>query len=118
MNSNRCSKEELALLLVALGRAGIEIAPHPSHPNRLRHRPAVLPPDLSALLSTHRAVVIRLLVNGYTPVSDSNDGYIMTERIGIADELGMPTHAGSTAWLIAVGESINCRCDTESFGIH
>lgn len=37
---------ELAPLLLALGRAGIELGPQPAHHDRLRHRLAVLPPDL------------------------------------------------------------------------
>lgn len=35
-------------LLLTLGRAGIELAPHPTDPSRVRHRPAVLPRELSA----------------------------------------------------------------------
>ncbi len=45
---------ELAPLLLALGRAVIELAPHPTVAGRLRHRPADLPPDLSARLRIHR----------------------------------------------------------------
>lgn len=48
-----------APLLLALGRAGIELA---AHGDRLRHRPADLPPDLSARLRLHRAAVLGLLV--------------------------------------------------------
>lgn len=58
---------ELASLLLALGRAGIELAPHPTDPTRLRHRPADLPPGLSARLRMHRAAVLGLLVNRYVP---------------------------------------------------
>lgn len=99
---------ELAPLLLALGRAGIELAPHPTDAGRLRHRPADLPPDLSARLRLHRAAVLGLLVTGYAPDAhgDTDAEYIVGERLGVADELGMPTHPGSAAWLVAVGESI------------
>lgn len=42
-------------LLLARGRGGIELAPHSIDQNRLRHRPANPPPDLSARLRIHRA---------------------------------------------------------------
>jgi len=99
---------ELAPLLLALGRAGIELAAHPTDPARLRHRPADLPPDLSARLRIHRAAVLGLLVNGYAPKphGDTDAGYVLGERLGVADALGMPTHPGSAAWLVAVGEAM------------
>lgn len=96
---------ELGGLLVALGCAGIELAPHPTYAARLRHRPADLPPDLSARLRMHKAAIVGLLVNGYVPVHDEAR-YVHGERLGIADDLGMPTHPGSPAWLVAVGESM------------
>ena len=95
---------ELAPLLLALGQAGIELAHHPNDAGRLRHRPALLPPDLLESLARHRVVILGLLVNGYTP-GDDDAAYTFGERLGIADGLGMPTHPGSAAWLIAVGES-------------
>lgn len=102
---------EIAPLLVALGRAGIDLAPHPTEPGRLRHRPASLPPDLSARLRLHRGAVLRLL-DGYPPDAhgDTEAGYILGERLGVADGLGMPTHPGSAAWLVAVGETIRDGC--------
>jgi hypothetical protein len=96
---------ELAPLLLALGRAGIELAPHPTDAGRLRHRPADLPPDLAARLRINRAAVVGLLVDGYAPAGD-DAGYVLGERLGIADDLGMPTHPGSPAWLVAVGASM------------
>lgn len=59
---------ELAPLLVALGRAGIELARHPADAACLRHRPAVLPPDLSEGLRMHRVVVLGLRRAG-TPLT-------------------------------------------------
>jgi len=97
---------ELAPLLLALGRSRIELA---VQGDRLRHRPADLPPDLSEALRRHRGAILGLLVNGYAP-GDGDAGYVFWERLGVADELGMPTHAGSAAWLIAVGESMGEGC--------
>ncbi|MBX3404149.1 MAG: hypothetical protein KF699_12125 [Phycisphaeraceae bacterium] len=102
---------ELAPLLLALGRAGIELAPHPTDAGRLRHRPANLPPELSARLRLHRAAVLGLLPphGGYAPdahAADGNAAYVYGERLGVADGLGLATHPGSAAWLVAVGESM------------
>ena len=113
MNPN---PHELARLLLALGRAGIELAPHPTDAGRLRHRPADLSPDLSARLRIHRAAVAGLLVDGYAP-ADDDAGYVLGERLGVADGLGMPTHPGSAAWLVAVGESAGCSCTTRTNGV-
>jgi hypothetical protein len=97
---------ELPALLLALGRAGIELAPHPTDPSRLRHRPALLTSDLSATLRTHRAAILAILAGRYNPARDSDAEYVHGERLGIADVLGLPTHPGSAAWLVAVGESM------------
>ncbi len=117
MNPN---PHELARLLLALGRAGIELAPHPTDAGRLRHRPADLPPDLSARLRIHRAAVVGLLVDGYAPDphGDTDAGYVLGERLGVADGLGLPTHPGSAAWLVAVGESIGDSCGVATCGVH
>jgi hypothetical protein len=96
---------DLAPLLVALGRAGIELAPNPTNAERLRHRPADLPPGLSARLRLHRSAILELLADGYAPTDGTDAEYVYHERMGIADEQGMPTHVGSPAWLVAVGES-------------
>lgn len=114
MNPN---PHELAPLLLALGRAGIELAPHPTDAGRLRHRPADLPPDLSARLRIHRAAVAGLLVDGYAPAGD-DAGYVLGERLGVADGLGLPTHPGSAAWLVAVGESMGDGCHAATHGVH
>ena len=106
---------EVAPLLVAVGRAGIELAPHPSDPARLRHRPVDLPPDLSARLRVHRAAVLGLLVDGYGPAGDA--GYVFGERLGIAVDLELPTHPGSAAWLVAVGESMGHGCTTRTIRV-
>ena len=99
---------ELGPLLIDLGVAGVELGLHPTNAGRLRHRPATLPSDLTARLRLHRDAVIGLLEPGSDPVSggDAEASYIFHERLGIADGLGMPTHPGSAAWLIALGESI------------
>lgn len=112
-------RRELALLLVALGRAGIELARHPTDPALLRLRPARLDPDLLARLRMHKAAILALLATGC--VSDSagapEAAYIQAERLGIADELAMPTHSGSPAWLIAVGEAM-ISCNSATSGLY
>ncbi len=92
---------------------GIELAPHPTDAGRLRHRPADLSPDMPARLRIHRAAVLGLLVVAYAtdPHSDTDAGYVLGERLGVANGLETPTHAGSPAWLLAVAESMGCSCD-------
>ena len=111
MNPN---PHELAPILLALGRAGIELA---AHGDRLRHRPAVLPPDLSEALRRHRGAILGLLVGDYAPAG-ANAGYVIGERLGMADGLGMPTHPGSPAWLVAVGASMGEGCGVATHGVH
>lgn len=95
----------IAHLLFTLGRAGVELAPHPTHPARLRHRPATLSPVLADALSTGKMAVLGLL-DGPAPAVGTDPEYALGERLGVADGLGMPTHPGSPAWLLAVGESM------------
>jgi len=52
----------------------------------------------------HRAAVLRLLVGGYVPAGDTDAGYVLSKRLGVADGLGVATHPGSPNWLIAAGE--------------
>jgi hypothetical protein len=103
-------------LLLDLGQAGVEVA---AHGDRLRHRPATLAPDLSARLRMHKAAILAILADGYAP--DAGDGpeagYILGERLGIADDLGMPTHPGAPAWLIAVGESMDSSCNHTTIAV-
>jgi hypothetical protein len=104
--------DELAALVKALGRAGIELAAHPSDPARLRHRPAVLPPDLADGLRRHRGAILGLLAGTHAPepADDPDAAYTLAERLGVADDLGLATHPGSPAWLVAVGESMENSC--------
>ena len=102
--------DELGEYLADLGLWGVEIAPHPTDAARLRHRPAFLPTALREGIETHRVTILTLLANGYTH-ADADAVYVYNERLGIADGLGMATHSGSTAWLIAVAESISRGCD-------
>ena len=104
----------LSALLMALGRAGVELAPHPTHPAWLRHRPAVLPPDLSARLRLHRVAILGPLAGGYAPAGN-DAGFALGERLGVADGLGMSTHPGVAAWLVAAGKSLESCCQTATF---
>lgn len=104
----------LAGLLAALGRAGVELAPHPSDLTRLRHRPAALAPDLIGGLRHHREAILVLLMGAWLPGDEA--AYVFGERLGAADGLGMPTHAGSPAWLVAVGEAMDVLALQEGSG--
>lgn len=101
--------------MLALGRAGIELAPFPSDPTRLRCRLATLPLDIAATLRHHKVGLLGLLRGEGLPDGadgDTEAGFVLIERLAMADELGMPTHPGSPAWLVAVGESIGNDCLT------
>ncbi len=106
----------VAMLMVEVGRCGIELALHPTDPSRLRFRrltpngwAADLPPDLAARLRTNKAAVLRMLAGDYAPDSECDAAYVLGERLGMAEGLGMATHAGSAAWVMAVGESMECE---------
>jgi len=94
----------------------MELASDPSDPAQIRYRPVQLPPDLAVRLLLHKPDILALLQwDGL--FDDSSAGveadYIMHERLGVADELEMPTHTGSPAWLVAVGEGLKnsgCIC--------
>ena len=105
----------LAGLLLDLGQVGVELAPHPAHHDCLRHRPAALAPELAARLRMHKAAILALMAEGYTP-TDPEAAYILFERLGIADDSGMPTHPGSAAWSLAVAESLKVVALVESCG--
>lgn len=120
MNS---APHELAQLLVALGRAGFELAEHPTDPTRLRFKcsdgRAALSPALLERLRLHRAAILGLLTGGYVPdaqPSGDDAGYVYGERLGVADGLGMPTHPGSAAWLVAVGEVASATLNYQVIG--
>ena len=106
----------LPLLLLDLGIAGVEVA---AHGDRLRYRPVDLPPALADGLRRHKAAILGLLVAGCgpDPAGDPEAAYTLHERLGIADDLGMPTHPGAPAWLIAVGESMGHTCIMQSNGV-
>ncbi len=99
---------KLARLLVSLGQASAEVSAHPDDSAQLRYRPMSLPPDWLEALREHHEFILTTLADagGSVPPGDS---YVLGERLGTADELGLPTHPGSAAWLIAVGESVGAR---------
>jgi len=95
----------LGALLVEVGVAGIELSSHPSAPDRIRHKPPELPSHVAARISFYKPDVLRLLQWGFTP-ADAEAAYVLGERLGIAEDLGMSTAPGSPGWLVAVGEAI------------
>lgn len=100
----------LSGLLHNLGRMGVEVARHPTEATILRHRPSVLGPVLQARLRLHRAALLALLADGYHPLGGTDSDHIFAERLGIADDLGLSTLPGSSAWLLAVGEAMEAQC--------
>jgi len=52
---------DLSQLLDDLARAGVEVAPHPTNPDRLRFRPADVPPDLAERMRLHKAALLAYL---------------------------------------------------------
>jgi hypothetical protein len=104
------SPDALAVLLIDLGRAGVEVARKRTEPERLRYRPDTLPPKVLPRLRFHRDAILDLLptIDGkgrYAPAHE-DAAIVYGERLGMAEGLGMPTHPGSPAWLVAVGESM------------
>ena len=95
----------LGALLVDVGVAGVELSSHPSAPDRIRHKPPALPSHFAARISFYKPDVLRLLQSGFTP-ADAEAAYVLGERLGVAQELGMSTEPGSPGWLVAVGEAI------------
>jgi hypothetical protein len=90
--------------ILKLGHSRVECARHPADPNILLHRPRTLSPDLSVALATCKPALLQLLATNFAPTPDAAD--IFTERLAVADGLEMPTHPGSPAWLVAVGEAL------------
>ncbi len=95
----------LGALLVEAGAAGVEVSSHPSAPDRLRHRPTELPSHVAVRLAHYKPDLLRLLKVGFA-APDPESAYVLGERLGVAQELGMSTEPGSPGWLVAVGEAI------------
>ena len=119
--------DELAGLMVDIGRAGIELA---SGGDRVMFRPRDrVGPDLLARIRRHkRALLANLgdLEQGEVlPANESGRAvseaiweasYAFSERLGIACELGLPVGIGSPAWLLAMGEALETEYAATSGG--
>lgn len=100
----------LAAMLVDLGAAGVVLRVSPA--GTLQHRPADLPANLFAGLAAHRLALVAVL-QGFRPAG-AEAGYVMEERLGIAEGLGMPVQRGGPAWLVAVGEALQASRSDEA----
>lgn len=107
----------LADLLQALGARGVELAPGDG--GRVRFRPADIPAALAMGIRDHKPALLDLLGRGADPLPGADDGarYVLGERLGMADGLGLPTHPGAPAWSVAVGESMDCSCTKRTNGV-
>lgn len=52
------SPDALAVLLIDLGRAGVEVARKRTEPERLRYRPDTFPPEVLPRLRFHRDAIL------------------------------------------------------------
>ena len=119
--------DELAVLMVDLGRAGIELA---SGGDRVMFRPRDrVGPGLLARIRRHKRALLANLgdlgqadglpESGSGPVIGEaiwEAAYAFSERLGIACELGLPVSVGSSAWLIAMGEALAMEHTVRSAG--
>ena len=111
---NTGEANSLARLLITLGAYEIELAAHPTDPERVRHRPALLPVGVAALLPPHKPAVCRLMREGFTPPDVGDAPRLLAERLAMAEAMGFPNHRGSPAWLVAVGEIVGYSYGTGS----
>jgi len=79
---------DLDRLLDDLARAGVELAPHPTNPERLRFRPEDVPPDLAERMRLHKAALLAFL-------NRLDEGYTCP-RCGGHRSRSMPTRTGDT----------------------
>ncbi len=111
-----CRYESIGSVLLAIGMAEIERGRHPADHGRLRYQSTTLSSDLLEGLHAHRAAILRLRSSiggkgGYS-LAGAVAAIVYGERLGMAEGLGMLTHPGSPAWLVAVGEGISCGIAT------
>lgn len=93
---------EVAAAAVAMGRAGLGFGP-----NGDEWRP---PPGVASALHVEqlamwRTELLAILSAERLPLSAEGE-HTFHSRLGVADDLGMETHRGSPAWLIALGEGM------------
>lgn len=104
----------LAALLINMGRAGATIRDAGGGAGIMRGS-ALSPDRMSGVKARKRALLALLL--GYHP-ADGDAEYVYGERLGVADGLGLATHPGSAAWLVAVGESMEACCTSATYGVY
>ncbi|MFN7022129.1 MAG: hypothetical protein ACK4WH_12485 [Phycisphaerales bacterium] len=95
-------------LMIDLGRAGVTL--RDAYPNVGASPRSRLTPERAAAIAAHKTDLLILLAAGWVPADPPEEDaeYALAERLGVADELGMPTNPGSAAWLVALGEAVGC----------
>jgi hypothetical protein len=97
----------LGTLLAELGHNGITLSLRSGATIHVGLKPRR--EQFSLQIRAHNDAILTLLTAGFHPV-DRKTRDILIERIRVAKELGLATHAGSPAWLTAVGESLALCC--------
>lgn len=119
--------DELAVLMMDLGRAGVELA---ADGERVRFRPRDrVGPDLLAGIRRHKRALLAILGDpgqadglpgsGSGPVIGEaiwEAAYTFSERLGVACELGLAVHVGAPGWLIAMGTALEAEHTVRSGG--
>jgi hypothetical protein len=97
---------------------GAELAVHPLDADRLRYRiPAkwLSGEGWRQILWHFRPAILKLLRAGQSLIGEEEQ-YLLAERLAVAEDLGLNTHPGSPAWLIAQGEALEVTYRTNSLG--
>lgn len=95
----------LPSVLVALGAAGVTL--RVSGSGRLQYRPVDLAAPLGEGITAHYQALLSIL-GGYQPAG-AEACYVLEERLGVAEGLGLSVQPGAPAWLVAVGEALQAE---------
>lgn len=91
----------LSTLVTDLAEVGVELR---AEGGDLLFRPAALPAHLLAGIRAHKPFLLRL-AREREGCPEVEAEYVLNERLGTADDLGLPTHPGAIARDIALREA-------------